>query len=240
MDSFLKAIKALIIDIELEDQRELFETISVCSLKVDSNIRKDNCETRMLIEIVAFALYQRAIQLYGEPDSEITYRNCIHLGDHPRSNLACDRTNNSFLIICMGNYINSWWDLLYEISHESIHALHKFVKFGEESCTLDEGIAVKFAEMVRENYIKPNNGEVKSLILPECSINRYHDAHIISKKIPDNVLKNIREVIGCFAKINDFEIFYEMTNFYISKEEAKFLYEPFIQNIRFNSISYSK
>ena len=133
--------------------------------------------------------------------------------------------------IFLGCHINTWVQFFYELAHESIHMLGPANTKEVEIATLDEGVAVKFAEDFYRQYIFPLTG----LLVPSTPLNApqsvYFKAYHAANKIPDIVLREVRERFNNFREIKN-PIFYEMTQKYLSKSESELLCSAFDYDAR--------
>ncbi|WP_122468951.1 hypothetical protein [Pseudomonas viridiflava] len=128
--------------------------------------------------------------------------------------------------IFLGCRINNWHQTFYELAHESIHMLGPANTKEVEIATLDEGVAVKFAEDFYREYIFPATG----VAIPETPLNAsqsvYFKAYQATNKIPDNVLSEIRAKFNNFREVKN-PLFHEMTLDYLSRSEAELLCSAF-------------
>ncbi|URN91312.1 MAG: hypothetical protein NAG77_10650 [Pseudomonas protegens] len=128
--------------------------------------------------------------------------------------------------IFLGCRINTWHQFFYELAHESIHMLGPVNTKEVEVATLDEGVAVKFAENFYQEYIFP----LTSVPVPESPLNAsqsvYFKAYQATNKIPDIVLFEIRKEFNNFREIKN-PLFYEMTQNYLSRSESELLCSAF-------------
>jgi len=128
--------------------------------------------------------------------------------------------------IFLGCRINTWHQFFYELAHESIHMLGPANTKEVEIATLDEGVAVKFAEDFYREYIFPSTG----VPVPESPLSApqsvYFKAYQAANKIPDVILFEIREKFNNFREVKN-PLFYEMTLNYLSRSEAELLCSAF-------------
>ncbi|KPA98206.1 hypothetical protein [Pseudomonas asplenii] len=128
--------------------------------------------------------------------------------------------------IFLGCHINTWHQFFYELAHESIHMLGPVNTNEVEVATLDEGVAVKFAEDFYREYIFPLTG----VQVPQSPVNAsqsvYFKAYQAANKIPDTVLFEIRKEFNNFREVKN-PLFYEMTQSYLSRSESELLCSAF-------------
>lgn len=120
----------------------------------------------------------------------------------------------------------------YDVCHEVVHLLNPVFNVQDANVkvsALDEGVAVKFAEQMYERYIRPYCDRIPSTSPIFYRNSQYFVAYSAAKKIPDGVLKEVRQVFGMFSKIDDVEKFKTLVGSYLSDKEmdelmAKFIY----------------
>jgi hypothetical protein len=128
--------------------------------------------------------------------------------------------------IYLGAHINTWEQFFYELAHESIHMLGPACTNEVSVATLDEGVAVKFAENFYQDYIFPVSG----LPIPSTPLSAPHSVYFkafyATDKIPDKTLVEIRKKFRNFHEVSN-PVFYDMTRDYLSKAEADLLCSAF-------------
>lgn len=128
--------------------------------------------------------------------------------------------------IFLGCNINTWHQFFYELAHESIHMLGPANTYKVEIATLDEGVAVKFAEDFYREYIFSLTG----VSVPESPLGApqsvYFKAYQAANRIPDTVLLEIRKKFKNFREVRNPQ-FYEMTSNYLSRSESELLCSAF-------------
>ena len=133
--------------------------------------------------------------------------------------------------IVLGQHVRSWEEVFYDICHESLHLLNPVINVKDSKvkvCALEEGVAVKFAETMYAKYIRPYCDKIPStspVHAPNC---QYFLAYLAAEKIPDDVLKEVRNVFGKFSNIDDSEKFRVLVSDYLSKEEIEILVETIV------------
>ncbi|HDV8352641.1 TPA: hypothetical protein RKT01_004472 [Burkholderia vietnamiensis] len=129
----------------------------------------------------------------------------------------------------IGLIARSWEDVFYELCHESLHSLNPVVDVrNNRVAALEEGCAVKFAEQMYLEYIKPYCNEIPLSSPVSDHSSQYFTAYMAAKKIPDNVLRKVRQVFGRFSKIDDVRKFTTLVELYVSEAEAASLCERFV------------
>ncbi|WP_134707106.1 hypothetical protein [Rahnella sp. CJA17(1/100)] len=86
-------------------------------------------------------------------------------------------------------------------------------------------LAVRYAEEMLDTYLP----YIARTFVDSPVINRnpYYFAWDAARKLPDEVLRKIRETFGAFAKINDRARFAELTSEWLNDDEITLLCEPF-------------
>ena len=114
------------------------------------------------------------------------------------------------------------------MSHEIIHLLNPLpTRNGVKVCSLDEGIAVKFAEKIYKAFISPYTNALPknspTILVP----NQYNTVYQAVVKIPDGVLRQVRNTLGAFHSITDFEGLKSIVEGHVSESEAELLFSQF-------------
>lgn len=234
MPNFIKAIMSLFNDLHQDiDAQNIFKDSIESQLphKVLLQLRDDNDFNWWLRHTILVLVVTKAEKIYGECDTAFTIYPDPDLNSSPRSRICPEKGNHKNIIVCMGSYVLTWEDFFYEICHESIHLLNPVIDIkNNPSSALDEGVAVKFAEIMFNTYIKPyheyppNNSPLN----PIAGNNNYNKSYQIANKIPDDVLFEIRKEFTAFTRINNVSKFAEFTDNYIDNNEIKFISDHFV------------
>lgn len=220
LDNDLKCIK----------EECLLEDLERISSRLTPNIRENNESNIVLRCIISFVLYELVKKKYGSPDPSFTYNYQVDLTSSERSKVCPLKGDISTVAICIGPYIKTWWDLVYDMAHETVHLLNPILQIDQPYNSIEEGVAVKFAEDVFENYLSAYAPMSEACSSPKIAIdqsNNYLTVYKVAKKIPDEKLKKIREKFGSFGKIDKFENFFELIKEFVSTEEAQTLFKSF-------------
>ena len=128
--------------------------------------------------------------------------------------------------IFLGCHINTWHQFFYELAHESIHMLGPANTNEVKIATLDEGVAVKFAEDFYREYVFT----LTNVPVPESPLNApqsiYYKAYQAANKLPDLVLLEVRKKFNNFREVRN-PLFYEMTMNHLSISESELLCSAF-------------
>lgn len=129
--------------------------------------------------------------------------------------------------VCIGWRYDSWEQFFYQVSHEAVHLLNpRLAPNGAlRVSALDEGVAVRYAEEMLEKYLPYAS---RAFVDSPVSLNGpYHDAWQAARKLPQDLLKQIRAEFGSFATITDPAKFTEMTASWLTPPEATLLSSEF-------------
>ncbi|HCV3155822.1 hypothetical protein [Acinetobacter baumannii] len=235
MDEFISAFRKMLekldTDLKCIKEESLLEDLESISSDLTLNIREDNESNLTLRCIIAYVLHELVKKNYGSPDPLYTYNYQVDLTSSKWSKVSPLMNDHSTVAICIGPYIKTWWDLVYEMAHETVHTLNPILEIGLPYNSLEEGVAVKFAEEVFENYLSnyaPMSVAYSSPRKTFDQTNNYLTAYKAAKKIPNEKLKEIRDKFGSFGKIDNFENFYKLIEGYVGTEEAQTLFRNFI------------
>lgn len=192
---------------------------------ITSNPREETDGNRDFLRAMLIAILGAAEDLYGQgEDAEIYYLPIFK--DQPSSQITVglDAPDHVFMII--GTHANTWEEVFYDIAHESIHLLNPVANAQKKEVivsAMEEGCAVKFAEYMYEKYIEPFCKEKPVTSPNHPGGGQYFTAYLAARKIPDDVLKAIREKFGRFSDVDDKEKLKELAASYINDEDIKIL-----------------
>jgi len=209
----------------------LKDQIQSATVNLTLNPRNETEGNLKLLNAAMCVILGTAESLYGVRDYTVfkPYRFPL-FKDQPQSQIIPLKKDLSTVAMVLGTCVESWEDVFYDICHESLHLLNPVlgVKINEvKVSTLEEGVAVKFAEQMYEKHIKKycNKTPVTSPVNSPNS--QYFKAYTATKKIPDEVLKKIRKEFGMFSKIDDANKFRELVSDYLNEREIEILLTPF-------------
>lgn len=129
--------------------------------------------------------------------------------------------------VCIGWRYDSWEQFFYQVSHEAVHLLNpKIAPDGMlRTSALDEGMAVRYAEEMLAKYLPyVSRAFVES---PVGMDSPYHHAWEAARKLPHDLLAQIRAEFGSFGTIDDPVRFAEMTAPWLTTAEATLLSSDF-------------
>jgi hypothetical protein len=168
--------------------------------------------------------------LYGSGD-DTELDPCPRFEPQPQSQIVPLMGDHGTVAIVLGEYVRSWEEVFYDICHESLHLLNPVINVKDSKVrvsSLEEGVAVKFAESMYEKYIKPYCGKTPLTSPVKSPNSQYFLVFNAAKKIPDDVLKEIRSVFGKFSNIDDSEKFKRLVSQYLNDEEIRILVQGFV------------
>lgn len=188
-------------------------------------------ENTYAVNIAGILLLEMVEKKFGAPSLNAEFMSIIPaFSTTSRSQVgvnmvAADHPTERYTIF-LGCGINTWYQFFYELAHESVHMLGPANTKEVEIATLDEGVAVKFAEDFYREYIIPSTG----VPVPQTPLSApqsiYFKAYHAANKIPDIVLFEIRKKFNNFREVKN-PLFYEMTLDYLSRSEAELLCSAF-------------
>ena len=184
-----------------------------------------------LLNAAMLVVYGTVQDLYGVGDETDLYPFPIFEAQ-PQSQIVPLIKDRGTVTIVLGENVRSWEDVFYDICHESLHLLNPAINV--KICALEEGVAVKFAEQMYEKCVIPYCDKMPRTSPANSYASEYYVAYSAAKKIPDDVLKEIRNVFGKFSKIDDAEKFGELVSEYLNDDEIERLVAPFITNRKEN------
>jgi hypothetical protein len=204
--------------------------IESAAIDVTRDPREETEGNKKLLHAAMLVILLKVQDLYGDGDDTELHSTPVFL-DQPQSQIAPIKDDHGKVVLGLGSYVRSWEDVFYEICHEGLHLLDPVINVanGEVKVSaLEEGCAVKFAEQIYEEHIKPycNNVPLTSPIAATDS--QYFSAYSAAKKIPNEILKEVRRVFERFSNIDDHKRFKGLVGEYVSDEEIDVLVSPFI------------
>ena len=211
-----------------EAKARLEEMIGSAVVDVTPNPRDETNANRTILRSAVWVALGTVQDLYGIGDETELDPHPKFL-NQPQSQIAPLMGNHSTVAIVLGNCVRTWEDVFYDICHESLHLLNPVLNVRDrrvQVSALEEGVAVKFAEHMYEKYIKPHCDKIPPTSPVWNVRSQYFKAYCAAKKIPDEVLYEVRSVFGRFSSINDVEKFTELVGGYLNEEEINILMEP--------------
>lgn len=240
MHSFVAGVRALIINTQIEPdgKQSLLSTISEFGNAITANPRDDTEENSNILWTALNGFFLHAAQLYGTA-SEFDRVTRPVFNDHPHSLIAPLVDKPECFAIVIGKYFNTWETVFYEVAHESVHFLHPIANVRENSvATLEEAVAVRFAEDVYSQYMSSYTGSPplhSPLGRPQRSVCPYAKAYEAVRNASDLSLRTLRKEFGSFSLAFNAEKIFEVCAGEIEKSDAIVLAEPFDYNFgRYN------
>lgn len=198
----------------------------VASLVVTPNPRDDTPDNAELLRLLLHWAVEDVERLYGECASR--FHPSPMFINQPRSQIFPVLNDPTKAAVVIGSSAKSWEDVFYELCHESVHLLNPVfdVKNKSVSC-LEEGCAVKFAESMYDTHVRPLCSKRPSTSPVDSYPNPYVDAFSAARKIPDDVLKEVRDTFGQFSTIDDGDTFRSLVDRHVDEREINILLAPF-------------
>jgi len=198
----------------------------VASLVVTPNPRDDTPDNAELLRLILLWAVDNVERLYGECASPFHPRPMFR--NQPRSQIFRLLDDSATAAVVIGSSARSWEDVFYDVCHESVHLLNPVfdVKNKSVSC-LEEGCAVKFAESMYDTHVRPICAKRPPTSPVDSHPNPYVDAFSAARKIPDDVLKEVRDTFGQFSTIDDRDRFRRLVDRHVDEREIYMLLAPF-------------
>lgn len=232
MDSFVSGVRELIINtqIEAEEKQSLLSAISEFGNAITPNPRDDTEANYHIIRGALNGLFFHAAQLYGAA-SDVDRAARPAFMDHPHSLTGplVDKPERFGIVI--GKYFNTWETVFYELAHESVHFLHPIANISENPvATLEEAVAVRFAEDVYSQYVSSYTGLPplhSPLGRPLRSVCPYARGYEAVKNASDLSLRTLRKEFGSFSFAFNAEKIFEVCAGEIEESDAIVLANQF-------------
>ncbi|EGI5923277.1 hypothetical protein AE372_004156 [Salmonella enterica subsp. enterica serovar Colindale] len=129
--------------------------------------------------------------------------------------------------LCIGWRYDQWEQFFYQVALGAVYLLNpRIAPTGTlKTSTLEAGMAIRYAEEMLEKYL-PYTG--RALVdSPVGTGNMFDRACHAACKLPDNLLRQIREEFGSFGTITDPVRFAAMTSDFLTPDEALLLSSDF-------------
>lgn len=186
------------------------------------------------LEMLQSGLIHRAEMLYGAAAGHSIRRFPFFFDKLPgpahqlNSRVCRCEKDHDYGIGIGGGYV-SWSDVIYELAHESLHLLDPVDDVAATPvAAIEEGVAVKFAEAVYSEHMKPH-GAMRPLgsSAVRCDAN-YRAAYEAARKIPDEDLNRVRAHFQKFSAVTDTAEYRACVDAHIDDTEARALAAPFV------------
>ena len=129
--------------------------------------------------------------------------------------------------LCIGWRYDQWEQFFYQVALGAVYLLNpRIAPVGTlKISALEPGMAIRYAEEMLGKYL-PYTG--RALVdSPVGTGNMFDRAHRAARKLPDNLLRQIREEFGSFGSITDPVRFADMTSDFLTPDEARLLSSDF-------------
>lgn len=229
--SFKEAILRLCCDIGEAVHQDAINDITTCHIL--KNPSRDNHDDEYILRVLSFASFYVAKQTYGHSETKI--RHEVQLGHEepldylPMNSRVCPINESDEWMIYIGKRYDDWEQIFYEICHESVHLLNPAKHEDLVNVQrLDEGVAVKFAENMYKKYITPYTTKPPRFTPVRLDpLSQYTKSFNITNKIPNEVLKLVREKFGSFWSIKDKSGFIETIGDRLTDCETNYILDNF-------------
>lgn len=129
--------------------------------------------------------------------------------------------------LCIGWRYDQWEQFFYQAALGAVFLLNpRSARLGTlRTSSLEAGVAVRYAEEMLDKYL-PYTG--RALVdSPVGTGNMFDRAYRAARKLPDNLLRQVREEFGSFGTITDPVRFADMTSDFLTPDEARLLSSDF-------------
>lgn len=198
---------------------------------IDSDPRLDTEDNEIALYAMQSALMKGAEKRYGKFEENRIFPRPFYMQDEREGNSRIMGLLEDYDFgIKIGMMFDTWERAFYQVCHEAIHLLNPATApIGQPiiAATLDEGVAVKFAEEMYAEYI----ADYCSMCYLDSPLqapgNKYEQAYNATRKIPDATLRTIRSEFGGFTQAHDAKHLLDMAGEYIIESEAELLTSNF-------------
>lgn len=227
-DNYIAAVRRLIHSTSMDaaDREALLHELETHGHAVANPPDEPLPEVCAVLNATMLALLARAEQLYGHSQDEhpalVANR---HGTEHPV--VAPDCNDHRHYCALLNSLANTWEEAFYALAHEVVHLLNPVPTESDTVATLEEGVAIAFAESVYAEYITPytGRGAQRSPIRGEYS--SYIAAYEAAALIPASTLLRIRKTFGSFAHAMDEATMLRVCGREITEKQARLLSSPF-------------
>jgi len=183
------------------------------------------------LELIQLLVREVVIDKFGLPSIDedkiypTPYLSRSHTASQVTQMLATETTPAKYIVV-LGTSVYTWEQLFYEMAHECVHLLGPVDSNKYPVSTIEEGVAVKFAEDFIHEYVSPHTSNLPHLRVSNSPGNNYSEAYQITSKIPYSVLVTVKDRFGVFSLATN-PALYSITKDFISELEASVLCRPF-------------
>jgi len=209
-----------------ENRRAVREHIGSIGPKISESPREQTYANAEFLYVLARLLFARAQILYGNgAHDELIFEP--YFGSHASQVFPVSKEPLTFGVV-IGAHAKTWEAVFYELAHEMLHFLNPVQNIREQPiATLEEGVAVKFAESVYSELVSAYTGRSPAVSPVAARAPQYYPAFSATKKLPDAVLATVRDHFGCFHTVNDPVAFASLVDKYLDPREIELLLTPF-------------
>ncbi|ENR3228708.1 hypothetical protein ACEVIF_004314 [Salmonella enterica] len=132
--------------------------------------------------------------------------------------------------LCIGWRFDAWDQFFYQAAMGAVFLLNPCTgpRGSVTTSALEAGVAIRYAEEMLDKYLPYTPRQrVQS---PVGQGNNFDRAYQAARKIPDAVLRQVRDTFGSFGNITDQAHFYSITSQWISAEDARLLSSDFLHS----------
>ncbi len=150
--------------------------------------------------------------------------------DHPgtdRLPVALDRKDPRHYCVLVNSLANTWEEAFYVLAHEVVHLLNPASSESDAVATLEEGVAIAFAETAYTEYITPYTGSGAQRSPLRGEYTAYIAAYDAAALITASTLARVRETFGSFAHAMDKATMQRICGDEITDKQAHLLTAPF-------------
>ena len=221
----------LLEDVELKNELKarIKEQIDSAAVNATPNPRDETEGNKKLLKATMAVVLAKLENLYGDGEDTKLYPMPLFEAQ-PQSQIVPLMEDHGTVAIVLGEYVRTWEEVFYDICHESLHLLNPVINVKGDKVkvsALEEGCAVKFAEQMYEKYINPYCDKIPSTSPANAPDSQYFMVYSVAKKIPDELLKDVRREFGRFSSIDDVVKFTALVGGYVCGEEVEVLIKPF-------------
>jgi hypothetical protein len=225
IDSLLRMAETYSLGNDLA-RKVLCEGIQQSVAGMTDDPRQSSAGNTQLLHHICVLNLMKAEELYGDSELDKVYLFPFFQG-LPRSMVRALIAPKDKFGLVVAQWADTWEQVFYEIAHESIHLLNPVIPDGRRMATLDEGVAVRFAEENYIDWITPYSKRppvISPVTQPDLF---YCPAFLATKPIPNTALRAVREEFGSFWAVDDMQRFVSLTGAYVSDDQAELLTGPF-------------
>ncbi|MBB5428289.1 hypothetical protein HDG40_006476 [Paraburkholderia sp. JPY158] len=226
IDAIIEMIKTTNNSVPTKEQ--FAEELSRNGEHVSECPREERRENTRMLELVFLLTLELVEEKYGNSNVQI-FPTPQFRKDGKASQIGTAGGDHTTFGVGIGADVTTWEQVFYELCHESVHLLNPVVNIETTSVSsMDEGVAVKFAEDLYARFITSYTGREPAISPTHAGVaHPYRVAFDIVRKIPDSVLKEIRAEFGAFSQVTDEIKLLKFASEYISEEEARVICLPF-------------